>query len=596
MSRDSWLTVSSVKMPTASRSPRCTLATTSSTVARLKQIARNSPMRTPNPPCPVSLLDTVTNGCTVPGPPGRSPPTRAETRRRCSWFPRPPERASPAAFASILLSNGVPLLYVSKQLGHSKPDTTLKYYAHWIPDAGANFVNQLDLGTKSWHQAPNQAPTERVPLYERPISKRKFKWSRRSGLNRRPADYESAALPLSYAGAAGRGLLKLERLRRYCSRIGRRSQRGRHASGFTRVSGFVRRARPSGRAWRDWRGSRGRAGCGSALARRVQDDAREHHGAHPAARSERRQRLAVIFHGDSAGVADGQLERFCGGPVHAFAGLEERFFRFTVVDHHLHPARLDRGHRELLVADGFAGSSRWFRHCGRRRGRGRVGRRFTRRLPRHRLPGTRHRSGLDYGRRKVHGRGNVGRMLLGLAARTQRHHAGNYHHQRRGAQPHHGQTLLPRVGPTRADGRPHRIGVLRDLEILGCERLISRQHFLLVQIQTARVGSQEPFDGHLRRQRGIIVPLQGFQGLQANPRVSGDLLQRHSPLASLRAQILTEPFHAVVLLEPGHLPRRAKWSFASSAHGLPGANSTTRRYDARASSFIPACAYALAKW
>ena len=28
-------------------------------------------------------------------------------------------------------------------------------------------------------------------------------WSRRSGLNRRPADYESAALPLSYAGRAG---------------------------------------------------------------------------------------------------------------------------------------------------------------------------------------------------------------------------------------------------------------------------------------------------------------------------------------------------------------------------------------------------------
>jgi hypothetical protein len=27
-----------------------------------------------------------------------------------------------------------------------------------------------------------------------------IKWSRRSGLNGRPADYESAALPLSYAG------------------------------------------------------------------------------------------------------------------------------------------------------------------------------------------------------------------------------------------------------------------------------------------------------------------------------------------------------------------------------------------------------------
>jgi hypothetical protein len=45
-----------------------------------------------------------------------------------------------------LLSDGVLLLYVSKQLGHSKPDTTLKYYAHWIPDGGEHFVNQLDLG------------------------------------------------------------------------------------------------------------------------------------------------------------------------------------------------------------------------------------------------------------------------------------------------------------------------------------------------------------------------------------------------------------------------------------------------------------------
>src|SRR5688572_26729147 len=30
-------------------------------------------------------------------------------------------------------------------------------------------------------------------------------WSRRSGLNRGPADYESAALPLSYAGETRRG-------------------------------------------------------------------------------------------------------------------------------------------------------------------------------------------------------------------------------------------------------------------------------------------------------------------------------------------------------------------------------------------------------
>ena len=37
-----------------------------------------------------------------------------------------------------------------------------------------------------------------------PNDRIKTSWSRRSGLNRRPADYESAALPLSYAGARGR--------------------------------------------------------------------------------------------------------------------------------------------------------------------------------------------------------------------------------------------------------------------------------------------------------------------------------------------------------------------------------------------------------
>jgi integrase len=33
------------------------------------------------------------------------------------------------SYASILLSHNVPLLYVSKQLGHAKPTTTLDHYA-----------------------------------------------------------------------------------------------------------------------------------------------------------------------------------------------------------------------------------------------------------------------------------------------------------------------------------------------------------------------------------------------------------------------------------------------------------------------------------
>jgi integrase len=60
-------------------------------------------------------------------------------------------------FASILLSSNVPLLYVSKQLGHSKATTTLDHYAKWLPSGEQRFVNVLDtqlekVGTKTWHQ------------------------------------------------------------------------------------------------------------------------------------------------------------------------------------------------------------------------------------------------------------------------------------------------------------------------------------------------------------------------------------------------------------------------------------------------------------
>ena len=60
-------------------------------------------------------------------------------------------------FTSLLLSGNVPLLYVSKMLGHSKPTTTLDHYAKWLPTDAQRFVNLLDtplekVGTTSWHQ------------------------------------------------------------------------------------------------------------------------------------------------------------------------------------------------------------------------------------------------------------------------------------------------------------------------------------------------------------------------------------------------------------------------------------------------------------
>jgi len=62
------------------------------------------------------------------------------------------------SFASLLLSAGAPLLYVSQQMGHAKPTTTLNHYSKWMPKGKQRFVNGLagilgkTVGTKSWHQ------------------------------------------------------------------------------------------------------------------------------------------------------------------------------------------------------------------------------------------------------------------------------------------------------------------------------------------------------------------------------------------------------------------------------------------------------------
>ena len=40
-----------------------------------------------------------------------------------------------------MLARGAPLTFVSHQLGHSAPATTLRHYAHWIPGEGAAWVD-----------------------------------------------------------------------------------------------------------------------------------------------------------------------------------------------------------------------------------------------------------------------------------------------------------------------------------------------------------------------------------------------------------------------------------------------------------------------
>ncbi len=63
---------------------------------------------------------------------------------------------------------GAPITYVANQLGHASPDTTLRYYAQWIPGTGRRYVDVLDVevekvGTKSWHQTElEEIPSSQV--------------------------------------------------------------------------------------------------------------------------------------------------------------------------------------------------------------------------------------------------------------------------------------------------------------------------------------------------------------------------------------------------------------------------------------------------
>ena len=69
--------------------------------------------------------------------------------------------------------------YVSHQMGHSSPETTLRYYARWIPDTKSRWF-----GTKSGTKGDFDD--------ERSAQVVGSTWSRREDLNLRPADYESS--------------------------------------------------------------------------------------------------------------------------------------------------------------------------------------------------------------------------------------------------------------------------------------------------------------------------------------------------------------------------------------------------------------------
>jgi integrase len=64
-------------------------------------------------------------------------------------------------FATQLLAKSAPITYVAAQLGHARPSTTLQWYARWMPQMGAGFVDRLDAPGAVWHQSgTDQESTE----------------------------------------------------------------------------------------------------------------------------------------------------------------------------------------------------------------------------------------------------------------------------------------------------------------------------------------------------------------------------------------------------------------------------------------------------
>ncbi|HEX6049599.1 MAG TPA: tyrosine-type recombinase/integrase, partial [Gemmatimonadaceae bacterium] len=99
-------------------------------------------------------------------------------------------------FATHLLARGVPISYVSAQLGHADATTTLRWYARWLPSPqGSRRAVDVPGGetpAAPWHQCG--ANRDQIARRTRQGSTRK-KWSRARDLNPRPADYESVRDP-----------------------------------------------------------------------------------------------------------------------------------------------------------------------------------------------------------------------------------------------------------------------------------------------------------------------------------------------------------------------------------------------------------------
>ncbi len=96
-------------------------------------------------------------------------PARQDTFRESVWEPlcrraglryRPPHTLR-HSYASELLQRGVPVTYISEQLGHSRPSFTMAVYSHVVPRANAGVVDLLDAPMTSTFRNPDATESSR---------------------------------------------------------------------------------------------------------------------------------------------------------------------------------------------------------------------------------------------------------------------------------------------------------------------------------------------------------------------------------------------------------------------------------------------------
>ncbi len=100
-------------------------------------------------------------------------------------------------YASLLLTDGAPIAYVSEQMGHSSIELTVKRYGHLIPGANRSFVNNLP-GRES---APYTHPASKQTSEPYSTKVRKFKQIKRkdgAGKGIRTPDFNLGKVALNH--------------------------------------------------------------------------------------------------------------------------------------------------------------------------------------------------------------------------------------------------------------------------------------------------------------------------------------------------------------------------------------------------------------